>query len=169
MRNTVIFQQNFVHPIKCLIRAKKLCAEWGIRNCMSVDKFIQGSSFTPSHKIQIIRWHPPTPGTVKLNFDGSLQGNSAAGGYIICDWKGEILEAGASNYGNTSVIMAESRALRDGLQAALKSRFHKLVIEGDNSIVIGAFKNEVEIPWRIKNVMQDIQVLAQQALSLIHI
>jgi len=100
---------------------------------------------------------------VKLNFDGSLQGNSAAGGYIIRDWKGEILEVGASNYGNTSVIMVESRALRDGLQAALKSGFHRLVIEGDNSIVIGAFKNEVEVLWRIKNVMQDIQVLAQQA------
>jgi len=75
---------------------------------MSVDQFIQGTSFTPSHKIQLIRWHPPTPGTVKLNFDGLLQGNSAAAGYIIRDWKGEILEVGASHYGNTSVIMAES-------------------------------------------------------------
>ena len=139
MRNAVIFQQDFVHPIKLLIRVKKLCAEWIIRTCMSVDNFIQGSSFAPSHKIQIIRWHPPTPGTVKLNFDGSLQGNSAAGGYIIRDWKGEILAMGASNYGNTSVIMAESRVLRDGLQAALKFDFHELVIKGDNSIVIGAF------------------------------
>jgi len=67
---------------------------------------------------------------IKLNFDGSLQGNSAAGGYIIRDWKGEILKMGASNYGNTSAILAESRALRDGLQAALKSGFHRLVIEG---------------------------------------
>ena len=63
---------------------------------------------------------------------------------------------GASNYGNTSVIMAESRALQDGLQAALKSGFHRLLIEGDNSIVIGAFKKELEVPWRIKTVVQDI-------------
>jgi len=85
MRNAVTFQQEFFQPIKCLIRAKKLSAEWRIRTCMSVDKFTQGTSFTPTHKIQIIRWYPPTLGTVKLNFDGSLQGNSAAGEYILRD------------------------------------------------------------------------------------
>ena len=53
---------------------------------------------------------------------------------------------GAANYGNTSVIMAESRALRYGLQAALKCGFHRLVIESDNSIVVGAFKKELEVP-----------------------
>jgi len=156
MRNAVIFQQELFHPIKCLIRAKKLCAEWRIRTCISVDDFLQGSFFTPSHKNQIIRWHPPTPGMVKLNFDGSLQGNSAVGGYIIRDWKGEVLAVGGSNYGNTSVIMAESRALRDGLQAAFDSGFYRVVIEGDNSIVIGYSKKEFQVPWRIKSVMQDI-------------
>jgi len=85
MRNEVIFQHVVAQPIKCLIRAKKkLCAEWRIRNCSSVDTFIQGFSSTPPNKqIQFIRWLPPTPGTVKLNFDGSLQGNSVVGGFII--------------------------------------------------------------------------------------
>jgi len=104
--------------------------------------------------------------TFKLNFDGSLQGQSAAGGFIIRDWKGEVLTVGASNYGNTSVIMAESRALRDGLQAAVDSGLHRLVIEGDNSIVISVFKKDHEVPWRIKNIMQDIQVLAHQAQTI---
>ena len=58
--------------------------------------------------------------------------------------------------------MAESRVLRDGLQVALKSGLHRLEIEGGNSILIGALKKEIEVSWRIKNVMQDIQVLAQQ-------
>jgi len=70
---------------------------------------------------------------------------------------------GASNYGNTSVIMAESRAPRDGLQAALKFGYPRLDIEGDNFVVIGAIKKEVEVLWRIKNVMQDIHALTQQA------
>ena len=78
---------------------------------------------------------------------------------------------GASNYGNTSVILAESRAFRDGLGAALKSGFYRLVIEGDNSMIIGAFNKELEVPWCIKTVMQDIQVLAQQThfIQVIHI
>jgi len=39
MRNAVIFQQEFFQPIKCLLRAKKLSAEWRIRTCMSIDEF----------------------------------------------------------------------------------------------------------------------------------
>jgi len=70
---------------------------------------------------------------------------------------------GASNYGNTSVVMAESRALRDGLQAALKFGYPRLDIGGENSVVIGALKKEIEVPWRIKNVIQDIQALTKQA------
>jgi len=81
---------------------------------MSVEDFFQGSSFTPRHKLDFIRWLPPTPGIVKLNFDGSLQGKSVAGGYILRDWRGAIIVMGASNYGNTSVVMAESQALKDG-------------------------------------------------------
>jgi len=154
MRNAVIFQQECFQPIKCLIRTKKLSAEWRIRTCISVDDFIQGASFTPSQNPQFIRWYPPTPETVKLNFDGSLQGRSATGGYILRDWKGEPLVVGASNYGNTSIIMVESRALRDGLQAALQFGFHQLDIEGDNSVVIGALKGEIEVlEFMVQNVI----------------
>ena len=164
MRNDVIFQQAVVQPIKCLIRAKNLCAEWRIRTCMSVDISIQGSSSTPSiNQNQFIRWQPPSPGMVKLNFDGSLQGNSAAGGFIIRDQKGEILALGADNYGHTSVLLAESRALRDGLETALNAGFYRLTVEGDNSLVIAAFNKKLAVPWRLKTVMQDIQVLAQRA------
>ena len=138
---------------------------------MLVDHLTKGSSFTPPNKIHFIRWQPPTSGTVKLNFDGSLQGNSAAGGFIIRDWRGEILVMGASNYGDTSVILAESRALRDGLMAALNYDFSNLIIEGDNSMVVGAFNKEIEVPWCLKTIMQDIQVLARQTqvIKVIHI
>jgi len=57
--------------------------------------------------------------------------------------------------------MAECRALLDGLQAALERGFSRLDIEGDNSVVIGASKKEIEVSWRIKNVIQDIQTLTQ--------
>jgi len=70
---------------------------------------------------------------------------------------------GAYNYGRASVLLAESRAFRDGMGAALRSGFYILEVEGDNSFVITAFNKELEIPWHIKTIMQDIQVLAQQA------
>ena len=48
------------------------------------------------------------------------------------------------------------------MQAALKFGYSSLDIEGDNSIVIGVLRKEIEVPWRIKNVMQDIQALTQK-------
>ena len=147
-----------------LFEQKKLSAEWRIRTCMSVDDHFKGFSSTPTthfkNHFKIIRWHPPTPGRTKLNFDGSLQGKSAAGGYILRDWKGAVLLAGACNYGNTTVAMGESRALRDGMEAALNAGYSTLEVEGDNSLVIAAVKGEIWVPWRIKTVIY---------LSLIHI
>ena len=77
MRNATIFQQDFLQPLKCLILAKKLSAEWSIRTLMSVDEFFQGSFFTPTHKLHFIRWHPPTlerPNSISMDhYKGSLR------------------------------------------------------------------------------------------------
>ena len=66
---------------------------------------------------------------------------------------------GTTNYGNTSVIMAEGRALRDGVQAAKAAGYWLVDIEVDNMIVIGALKGKTVTPWQIRNVIQDIQIL----------
>jgi len=146
MENAKCYNFPAGYPLKCLIRAKKLSAEWIIRTCMSVDELFRGALFTPTPKLHFIRWHPPTPGMEKFNCDRSLQGKSAAGGCILRNWRGGILLVGAVNYGHTSVVMVESRALRDGLQAALERGYFRLDMEGDNSIVIGASLKEIEVP-----------------------
>ena len=53
--------------------------------------------------------------------------------------------------------MAESHALRDGIEAALNAGYSTLDIEGDNSIVIAAVKGDIGVPWRIKTVIYDIR------------
>ena len=162
----MIFQNEVFQPLPCLIRAKKLSAEWRIRTRMSVDDHFPGFSspptIYPSSQFKIIRWHPPIPGRMKLNFDGSLQGTSTAGGFIIRDWRGEVLLAGACNYGSTTVAMAESCALRDGLVAAVRAGFYALDVEGDNSLVIAAVSTNTGIPWRVRTVIHDIQHLFLQ-------
>ena len=130
---------------------------------MSVDNYSPGFPSIPTtyltSQIKIIRWHPPNPGRMKLNFDGSLQGTSAAGGFIIRDWQGAVLLIGACNYGTTTVAMAESRALRDGLEAAVRAGYSALDVEGDNSLVVAAVTTSIGIPWRVKTVIHDIQQL----------
>ena len=60
---------------------------------------------------------------MKINFDGSLQNNSAARGYILRDWRGNVLKIGSAYYGHMSIIVAEGRALRDGVKEALTARY----------------------------------------------
>jgi len=60
---------------------------------------------------------------VKLNFDGSLIRNNAAWGFLVRNWKGELLQVGASNFDNTSIIVAEALALRLGLCEVIKAGY----------------------------------------------
>lgn len=51
---------------------------------------------------------------------------------------GKLFKAGAVNYGSTSIIVAEARALKDGVHAAIQAGYKRLLIEGDNSTLIQA-------------------------------
>ena len=125
-RNIVVFENKFFDPLRCLIKAKKAFTEWRIQSCLSADYSRRGSSSPPLKPFHLARWNPPPPGFVKINFDGSLSNSSVAGGYVISDWTGKLLQAGTANYGTTSMVVAEARALRDGVSAAIQSGFNSL-------------------------------------------
>ena len=135
-RNSAVFNNDFFNPVACLIRAKKEYAEWRIRTRLSVDHFLKGPSSSPPTSPHLVRWHPPSPGFVKLNFDGSLINSSATGGFIIRDWTGKLVKVRANYYGDTSILVAEARTLHDGLRLAIQAWLRKIVIEGDNKIMV---------------------------------
>ena len=97
----------------------------------------QGAHPEASTSNIIVRWNAPPLGAVKLNFDVSLSRSSAARGFIIRDWLGHFIKAGATHYGE-SILIAEARALRDGFKVAAKLGVRHLFIEGDNATVIRA-------------------------------
>jgi len=134
---------------------------------MSVDDLVQGSSLTPPKPPQFIRWNAPPPGSTKINFDGSLQNLSAAGGFIMRDWRGAVVMIGTSNYGSTSIMVAEGRALKDGIQAASAAGYNRLHIEGDNLTVIEALQGKTSIPWQLTNIIQDIHVMLSQVEQVV--
>jgi len=80
-----MFKKGNFKPFGYIIKAKRASVEWRIRNCLLVDDYFTGRSFGPVTKHKLVEWQPQSPGSVKINFDGSLQNTSAAGGYIICD------------------------------------------------------------------------------------
>jgi len=75
-----------------------------------------------------VAWQPPPLGFIKLNFDGSKSSQQAAGGFVIRDWTGRLLQAGACNLGAASILVAEATALRNGLRAAITAGFTNIHI-----------------------------------------
>jgi len=124
------------------------------------------SSIHSTNYTRYVRWQTPQPGVIKLNFDGSYANSSAAGGFLLRDWMGKVIKAAAVNYGHTLSLVAEARAVEDGVLLALRAGYTEIAIEGDNLIVIQALNGEGHIPWQILNIIKDIQLLIQQDVQV---
>ena len=109
---------------------------------------------------------PHNPRLVKLNFDGSRNHYSLAGGFILCDWTGKVIKLGTINYGNTLSLIAEAWALNDGLRMAIQAGYNTICIEVDNLIVIQAFKGLHQVPLQIKSTIQDVHTWLNQRLRV---
>ena len=56
-------------------------------------------------------------------------------GYINRDFNGRFLLTGTSNLGETSIIIAEAIAMRDGVQNEIQFGYKNLILEDDNKIL----------------------------------
>jgi len=84
----------------------------GVFGLVCWTNFFPGHLSGPHHKNHfIVRWAVPPTDFVKLNFDGSCQGSSASGGFILRDWMARLLLVGSYNYGTTTITVAEARAI----------------------------------------------------------
>lgn len=67
------------------------------------------------------RWSLSEKNQIKLNFDGSKDGQGRAGvSYAIRDDRGVLLAAGSLNCGHDPVMVAEARGLREGVRVSTK-------------------------------------------------
>ena len=96
---------------------------------MLVEEYFRGSSSTPISTNKFVCWQPSILGVVKINFDDSLQNNSATREYTLRDRKGEVIKVGVAYYGQTSIIMAKVQALRGGVREAIVAGCRKITIK----------------------------------------
>ncbi|KAL6211745.1 hypothetical protein ACLB2K_016968 [Fragaria x ananassa] len=107
-----------------------------------------------------IKWNPPSHGRIKINFDGSVQGNSAAGGFILRTENGNSLTAASFYSGTTTIPVAEAMALRNSLICAKSRGITKIEVEGDSKLVIDVVNGVSTPPWRLLKLIQDIKTLS---------
>jgi len=173
-RNALIFKNETPSPMATLLRAKRSWAEWTLRKSSPTLPLSTPSSSQQHqhpHSTHFIRWSAPSGGFIKLNFDGSKSPAGAAAGFVIRNWQGGFIMAGTRFLEQATVIVAEATAMRDGIRAALNAGYRKILVEGDNQIVIKAIQNQIHTPWRIASLMQDIRnmIISCECISFTHI
>lgn len=100
--------------------------------------------------IRVVRWIKPSFGIVKLNSDGAFRGNPglSAGGGLIRHSTGRIIHAYASFYGNTTNMVAESRALHQGVKWLHSHQFFGAIVEVNSKVLVDCLSGRAKPPWR---------------------
>ena len=87
---------------------------------------------------------------------GSKSSQGAARVFIIRNWDGKFIQVSAFNLGALSILIAETTAMRNGLQAAVQAGYANIQIEGDNRVLIQAIQGCIRPQWEIQILVQDI-------------
>ena len=143
-----------------------------VRRCWLISKFV--TLFAVLTKVKWISWDPPPESMMKLNVDGASKGSSgmSGGGMVLGNSAGQVVLAAAAFYGEGSNMNAECRALLDGLKLVLKHDLgmHQFLIESDSQILVQMVLKKVKVPWRLKNIMDQIwQMLGRLSFQLKHV
>ena len=152
-----------------LLRAKRNWAEWMLRTASS-DLTSSLSSPFPPHPPQsnktpyLIRWQLPRGGFVKLNFDGSKSVAGAAAGFVLRSWQGGFIKGGSRFLEHASILVAEATTMRDGIRVAWQDGFRQIEVEGDNLVVLKAVQRQIQAPWQIATIIEDIIKIKPQNL-----
>ncbi|KAI5321893.1 Hypothetical predicted protein [Prunus dulcis] len=136
-RNNMLFQGSKLHPACCI----HVVATVGL-NYWQLNSSVQKEKDIP----MVIKWHPPSTGWIKVNFDGSLMNSQASTGFVILNCDGNVLLAGSNNIGENSINAVESVALRDGLVAAIERDWDQIMVEGDSKLVIDSILKKSKPP-----------------------
>ncbi|MQL94423.1 hypothetical protein Taro_027075 [Colocasia esculenta] len=106
--------------------------------------------YSRSHMIKLVRWMPPINGYC-LNVDGACKGNPGdyGGGGCIRDRGGSVLVAFAHFYGTGNSMVAESRAMCDGLRLADFLGIRLTVIYSDSLALVNSFTSGRCPAWQV--------------------
>lgn len=74
-----------------LVRARRMSKEWKISNEITPGE--EGNKGNQRvHKHYLKRWEPLPDNSIKIDFDGSVRGNTIAAGFISRDQYGRMIQ-----------------------------------------------------------------------------
>ncbi|KAM7526883.1 hypothetical protein LguiA_016785 [Lonicera macranthoides] len=99
----------------------------------------------------VTKWVKPLAGRFKLNSDGCSRGNPglSGGGSLLRSCLGEVMWAQADFYGHQSIMVAETRALLQGLDRCYADNVRGLEGKVDSLILMQILEKKIAIPWGV--------------------
>lgn len=118
----------------------------------------------------MIRWKKPSGKQLKLNVDGASKGNPrlAGGGGILRDSNGTYWAGFSHHYGSCTNMVAETRALLDGLSMCKDLGLRDIVIEIDSKVLFQWVKKGACSLWWLWKYWKDIMELIRLTNAQIH-
>jgi hypothetical protein len=108
-------------------------------------------------RVILVQWSPPPRGWYKLNFDGSVYHDGSARASIggaIRDSDGRVVLAFAEPTEHSTVGIVEARAMARGLCLALGLNLQRVVVEGDDLVLVRLLRSE-DTQTRIPVALQE--------------
>nr|XP_028952153.1 uncharacterized protein LOC103439107 [Malus domestica] len=150
-RNGCIFRKERHIHTRAFIRAMSMVNEYFKDNVKSWENTLVTSDD------KVIKWNCPSYPYVKINFDGSVSNSLAAGGFIIRNWSGKPILAGAMSLGSSTINVAEAMALCEALIWARRRNLTHVCAEGDSKLIIDVVRGACETPWNLRSIIEDIR------------
>lgn len=122
-----------------------------------LESFGISPPFSIGAQLKIIKWVSPPWPSLKLNTDGAckLDGSSGGGG-VIRDHTGTVLIAFSHFYGQANSLVAEARALMDGIHYLHTLSDHSAHIECDSQVLVRVINKDYQCPWSILPYAREI-------------
>ncbi|XP_059290876.1 uncharacterized protein LOC132044416 [Lycium ferocissimum] len=114
-----------------------------------------------------VYWKFPFERWYKCNTDGASRGNPGPSSYGFCvrDWNGDLVYAQCQKIGQSNNVIAEARAILEGLKYCVEKDLHPLIMETDSLMMKNIVEGKWEAPWciitmvdRLKRLMEGFHV-----------
>lgn len=127
------------------------------------DDFVGPKVHNASNNSKSTVWHPPLAGWFRWSTNSSRvkKKKSKTISYMCRNKIRSIFFAFNKKIGDHNVLLTEALTIREAIVNATRKQMKQVVIESDFFVIVKAINWEINYPWLIANIVEDIKMLTK--------
>ncbi|KAH0679277.1 hypothetical protein KY284_020362 [Solanum tuberosum] len=107
--------------------------------------------YSPNYSFRIVRWLSPPINWLKCNTDGASRGNPRPSSTAFCirNHLGNLIVAKGFKIQDSTNLVAEARAIREGLVFCKDNMIKHVIIESDSMAMVQILEGRWDTPWSV--------------------